>query len=72
MPEIGCLLGWRDRAPGEVDLIVRQSRLRRRVDAQVLREQASSGVAEPIGDTECAELGEGAVVEDQDEMADAR
>jgi hypothetical protein len=38
-------------------------------EAEVLREQRLEGVGHPVGNAEGAELGEVAVVEDQDEVA---
>ena len=61
--------GGRQLAAGEVDLLLRETVERRFGQAEVLRQQALGRVADPVGDAEGAELGEVAVVEDQDEVA---
>ena len=58
----------RHRPAGEVDLVLGEAVEGRLGEAEVLRQERLGGVADPVGDAERAELGEVAVVEDQDEV----
>ena len=55
--------------PRQVDLLFGKAVERRFRQAEVLGQQRLGRVADPVGDAERAELGEVAVVEDQDEVA---
>jgi hypothetical protein len=58
-----------DRPPGDVHLVPGEADEGRLGEVEVLGREALGGVADPVGDAERAELGEVAIVEDQDKVA---
>ena len=67
--ERGWLRGRRDRPFGEIDLRFWEFFECARRYPKILREQPVRRMADPVGDAECSELGEIAVVENENEVA---